>query len=287
MNDFIAPPLVIGSKGMLGTDLVNSLRKAGRDPVAMDVDELDIRDPDAVSDALHRVRPGVVFNCAAFTDVDGCETNQEQALLVNGKGPENLARACADDGLSLYHMSTDYVFDGRKDTPYREGDPVNPLGVYARSKAAGENAVREILPDHHCIVRTQWLFGAHGKNFVEAILNQARQRRVLKVVDDQYGSPTYALDLAAALIALARRGARGTFHVTNSGVTTWNAFARRILETADITDVRVDRITTEELGRKAPRPGYSVLDCTRFERTLGCPLRNWEEALAHYLAHRN
>ncbi len=287
MNDFIAPPLVIGSRGMLGTDLVNSLRQAGSDPVAMDMDEVDIRDLGAVFDALHRVRPGVVFNCAAFTDVDGAETNREYAFLVNAKGPENLARACADAGLSLYHMSTDYVFDGRKDAPYSEDDPVNPVGVYAKSKAAGEKAVREILPHHHCIVRTQWLFGVHGKNFVEAILNQARQKNVLKVVDDQHGSPTYALDLAAALIVLARRGTKGTFHVTNSGVTSWNAFARKILETANITDVRVDRITTEELGRKAPRPVYSVLDCTRFERTVGNPLRSWEAALAHYLAHRN
>jgi dTDP-4-dehydrorhamnose reductase len=278
--------MVIGAKGMLGTDLVDSLRKAGDDPIAMDVEEIDIRDPNSVSDTLRRVRPGVVFNCAALTDVDGCETNQEQAFLVNATGPENLARACADVGPFLYHISTDYVFDGRKRAPYSEDDPVNPLGVYARSKTAGEQAVGRILPNRHCIVRTQWLFGTHGGNFVETILNQARKRSVLKVVDDQYGSPTYALDLAAALIELARRGATGTFHAVNSGVATWHAFAEKILEISGITDVRVDPITTEELARNAPRPQYSVLDCTSLARTLGAPLRSWQDALAHYLAHR-
>ena len=185
------PYLVVGSKGMLGTDLVRLLQESGTRTVALDIDEMDICMPDSVMDAFARYQPGVVINVAAYTDVDGCESQPDKAFNINAQGPKNLAEASLNAGTFLVHISTDYVFDGNKGAPYVEEDPMNPLGVYGRSKAEGEGYVRNLLPERHCIVRTQWLFGLHGKNFVEAILSQAQKRDVLRVVSDQRGSPTY------------------------------------------------------------------------------------------------
>ena len=223
---------------------------------------------------------------AALTDVDGCESVPDKAFSVNAHGPAHLATVCAELGCALVHISTDYVFDGLKRTAYREEDPINPLGVYGKSKAQGEKSVREILPDNHCIVRTEWLYGLNGKNFVATILDLAQKRDVLTVVDDQRGSPTYTLDLAAALLQLSQRGGRGTFHVTNSGETTWYAFARRIVERSGITSVRVEPMSTAQLGRPAPRPQNSVMDNTLFASLTGGFLRHWEEALDDYLRGR-
>ncbi len=186
------PYLVVGSKGMLGTDLVRLLQESGTRTVALDIDEMDICMPDSVMDAFARYQPGVVINVAAYTDVDGCESQPDKAFNINAEGPKNLAEASLNAGTFLVHISTDYVFDGNKGAPYVEEDPMNPLGVYGRSKAEGEGYVRNLLPERHCIVRTQWLFGLHGKNFVEAILSQAQKRDVLRVVSDQRGSPMYA-----------------------------------------------------------------------------------------------
>jgi dTDP-4-dehydrorhamnose reductase len=244
---------------------------------------MDIRIADSVMDAFAKYHPGLVINVAAYTDVDGCESRTEEAFSINAQGPKNLAKASLDAGSFLVHMSTDYVFDGNKGAPYVEEDPINPLGVYGRSKAEGERFVRELLPDRHCIVRTQWLFGLHGKNFVEAILTQAQQKDVLRVVCDQRGSPTYAPDLAIELCDLR---ARGTLHVTNSGEATWHEFARKILEVAGLGSVRVEPMTTEELRRPAPRPAYSVMDNSRFIGLTGSGLRSWEEALEAYLDER-
>jgi dTDP-4-dehydrorhamnose reductase len=280
------PCLVAGSKGMLGTDLVRLLQDRGTQTVALDVDEMDIRIADSVMDAFAKYHPGLVINVAAYTDVDGCESRPEEAFSINAQGPKNLAKASLDAGSFLVHISTDYVFDGNKGAPYVEEDPINPLGVYGRSKAEGERLVRELLPERHCIVRTQWLFGLHGKNFVEAILTQAQQKDVLRVVSDQRGSPTYAPDLATALIELCDLRARGTLHVTNSGEATWHEFARKILEAAGLGSVRVEPMTTEELGRPAPRPAYSVMDNSRFVGLTGSGLRSWEDALEAYLYER-
>ncbi len=273
--EFRDPFLVIGSKGMLGTDLVACLLDCGKRAVGLDVEEIDIRRRDSVRDAVARYAPGTIINTAAVTDVDGCETRQEEAFSVNAQGPENLAEVVSELGGGLLHMSTDYVFDGCKETPYIETDGISPIGVYGKSKARGEMRVREILPDRHCIVRTQWLYGRHGKNFVEAILDAANQRDVLRVVGDQRGSPTYAQDLAKALVDLCDKGVTGTVHVTNSGEATWHEFAATIIELAGITNVSVVPITTEELGRPAPRPAYSVLDNSKFDRLVGTPLRHW------------
>jgi dTDP-4-dehydrorhamnose reductase len=228
-----------------------------------------------------------VINCAAITDVDGCESAPDLAFAVNAQGPGHIAEACLKFGCSMLHMSTDYVFDGLKGASYREDDPINPLGVYAKSKAEGEARVREILPGTHCIVRTQWLYGLHGRNFVEAILDQARQKNILHVVNDQHGSPTYAYDLAVALIRLCEMDARGTFHVTNSGQTTWQGFASAITKRAGLRSVEVLPMTTSELNRPAPRPSFSTLDNKRYIELTGAPLRPWEEALSEYLRLRS
>jgi dTDP-4-dehydrorhamnose reductase len=272
---------------MLGTDLRARLEGFGASVVGLDLPELDITRRDSVMAAIADLRPAYVFNVAAMTDVDGCEDREEEAFLVNARGPENLALACAAFGASLTHIGTDYVFDGRGAVPYKEDAQPNPQGVYARSKAEGEALVMKTLPRDHLIVRTQWLFGLHGKNFVEAILGQAGITNRLRVVGDQFGRPTFSRDLAAALVTLADAGARGIFHVTNTGTTTWLGFAQRILERSGFHDVYVDALTTVELGRKAPRPLYSVLDGSKYAQFAGSALRRWEEALDEYLAERS
>lgn len=278
--------IVIGSAGMLGTDLVDLLRDIGASVQGLDVEEVDIRSEENTRHVLSLFEPGVVINLAALTDVDGCETTVDEAFGVNSLGPKNLAMAAAEFKHVLVQLSTDYVFDGTQRIPYKEDDPMNPLGIYGKSKAQGEQYIREVLSDGHCIIRTSWLYGLHGKNFIEAILDAAAKRDVLKVVNDQHGRPTYTRDLSKAVIQLCQLGARGTFHVTNSGEATWYDFAVRIVQKAGIRNVRVETSTTEELGRPAPRPRYSVLDNSKFVQLAGSPLRNWEQALDNYLALR-
>lgn len=286
MTGFAEPWLIIGAKGMLGTDVVNVLCEASIETVGLDIEEVDIQDPASVQRAVRLYKPGLIINAAALTDVDGCERSTEAAFRVNAQGPENVAGAAASEGAFLVHISTDYVFDGGKRIPYTEDDPISPIGVYGNSKAEGETRVRHVLPDSHCIVRTQWLFGLHGKNFVEAILAASETRDVLKVVDDQHGRPTYAADLAHALVALCKKKVRGTVHVANEGDTTWYDFAVAIIDRAGVSNVRVEPTSTKDLGRPAPRPPYSVLDTSRFAGIVGAPLRSWEEALDDYLVHR-
>ena len=283
MGGFDAPYIVVGAAGMLGADLMDLLRYTGARVTGLDVGEVDIRSEDAVRKALSPFDPGVVINLAALTDVDGCEKMVDEAFSVNARGAENLAAAASELGHWLVQLSTDYVFDGAEGRPYKEDDPMNPQGIYAKSKAEGEKQVRELLPDAHCIIRTSWLYGLHGKNFVEAILDAAGKRDVLKVVNDQRGRPTYTCDLSKAVIQLCSLGARGTFHVTNSGEASWYDFAVRIISRAGVTNVRVEPATTEDLGRPAPRPRYSVLDNSKFIKLTGSPLRSWEEALEDYL----
>ena len=273
--------LVSGSKGMLGTDLVRVLASAHA-VTGVDLDELDITDRGQVEDHLAAVSPDVVINAAAYTDVDGSEQQEEAAFRVNADGASHLALACRAGKIRLIHVSTDYVFDGRKQGPYVEEDPPNPMGVYGRSKWAGETKIREILPEA-CLIRTAWLYGKVGKNFVKAILEQADRKKRLRVVDDQRGSPTYTLDLAGALRSAAETGLTGTYHVTNRGSCSWFEFARKILELAEKRGVELERISTEALGRPAPRPANSVLDCAKFEKATGMRLRGWQEALRDYL----
>ncbi len=273
-----------GAEGQLGRALVARL---GSDLAwAGGRAELDVGDPAAVERRLFEVRPEVVFNAAAWNAVDLAETRFAEALLVNAAGPAHLARAARACGALLVHVSTDYVFDGLATRPYLEDDPPRPLSLYGVSKLAGEQAVAASVGDH-LVVRTSAVLGvgasrAKGGSFVERILARAREGQPLRVVSDQVFSPTYAPDLAAALVALAERGARGLVHVTNSGTCSWHALAVAALELAGI-DRPVAEIASAELRAPARRPAYSVLAGERCA-TLGLPpLRHWREALAELL----
>ena len=272
--------LVVGSKGMLGQELMGLLGGAAR---GVDVGEIDITDLESVQRVLVTLKPRVVVNAAAYTDVDGCETNTELALQVNGEGVAHLAMITKEIGAKLVQVSTDYVFDGGKGTPYLEDDAPGPLGIYGESKLAGEMNAR-FNPDH-LIVRTQWLYGHAGKNFVETMLKLAGERSELTVVDDQIGSPTWTYDLALAIKALVEKGCRGTYHAANAGYVSWNGFAREIFRVAGL-EVVVNPQSTAELGRPAARPLYSTLDCGKLVQETGFAPEPWQEALKRYLELR-
>lgn len=272
--------LVTGAKGQLGVELLDVLGR-DHDVVGLDLPELDITKAEATQ-AIADTRPAWVIHAAAWTDVDGCERDPERAFLVNGEGTRRVAEACRAAGAGLVYLSTDYVFDGRKGTPYVETDPVAPLSVYARSKVAGEEAVRTVAP-RWAIVRTAWLFGVSGKNFVKTIVEKAAAGGPLRVVDDQVGSPTYARDLAEAIAQLISRKLTGTYHVTNAGSCSWYEFTRTILKEAGLAQVEVTPMTTAELGRPAPRPALSVLANHAWSAAGLRLLRPWPEALAAML----
>lgn len=272
--------LVVGANGMLGRDLMPLLGDRGR---GVDIDGIDITSLESVERVLTAVRPSVVINCAAYTDVDGCESNQETAMQVNGEGVGHLAMASRMIGARLVQISSDYVFDGGKGAPYLEDDAPNPLSVYGESKLAGEmNAA--VNPDH-LIVRTQWLYGLHGKNFVETMLRLGSERDELSVVDDQVGSPTWTVDLAHAVVTLLEKGCRGVYHAANEGYCSWNDFARAIFQEAGMA-VTVTAMTTEQLNRPARRPLYSTLDCGKLARDGGYRPQPWRDALRSYLKLR-
>lgn len=275
---------IVGAKGMLGQELVQTARRLAPNAVVhgIDMDEIDIADATSTAEILAEIKPDLVINAAAYTDVDGCETNQDLAAKVNGDGPANLATSCQAIGAKLVHVSTDYVFDGTKTTPYVPEDPMNPQGVYGRTKRDGEEQVRAILPNH-MIVRTSWLYAAHSKNFVRTILKAAQEREELTVVDDQVGCPTYAPDLAAMLVKLGRSDRTGTYHFCNAGHCSWNEFAREIVTLADLK-TRVLPMSTAQLNRPAPRPAWSVLDTSRITRDMQITPRPWQDALAECMA---
>jgi len=273
--------LVTGAKGQLGVELLDVLGR-DHDVVGLDLPELDITSAEATR-VIADTRPAWVVHAAAWTDVDGCERDPERALLVNGEGTRRVAEACRAVGAGLVYLSTDYVFDGRKGAPYLEADPVSPLSAYARSKVAGEDAVRANAP-RWAITRTAWLFGVSGKNFVKTIVEKAAAGGPLRVVDDQVGSPTYARDLAEAIAELVSRELSGIYHLTNAGSCSWCAFTRAILEEAGLAHVAVAPMTTAELGRPAPRPALSVLANHAWVAAGMRPLRPWREALSAMLA---
>jgi len=276
--------LILGALGMLGQDLLPIL-SAKYEVFGRDIDEADITDPDQVRKEIETVGPDVVINAAAYTDVDGCEAKRELAFSVNAEGAHHIALECARLGSRMIHLSTDYVFDGASQIPYPEGAEPNPLNVYGKSKLQGEIYIRETL-DNFLIIRTAWLYGAHGKNFVDTILRLAAQQDELRVVDDQRGSPTFTKDLAQAISLVLAKGIQGILHVTNSGSCTWFEFARKILEIKKpLNDqLRLVPISSKELGRPASRPANSVLDCSRFEKFTGSKMRPWEKALEDYLS---
>ena len=272
--------LVVGANGMLGQDLLMLLGERAR---GVDIADIDITSLESVERVLKALRPSVVINCAAYTDVDGCEANVETAMQVNGEGVAYLAMVTREIGARLVQVSTDYVFDGGKGSPYEEYDLPKPLSIYGESKLAGEmNAA--FNPDH-LIVRTQWLYGLHGKNFVETMIRLAGEKDELSVVDDQTGSPTWTVDLARAIVALLDKQCSGIYHAANSGFCTWNDFARAIFEECGLK-VTVKEMTTDELNRPARRPLYSTLDCGRLAQDTGFTPQPWRQALQCYLALR-
>jgi dTDP-4-dehydrorhamnose reductase len=266
---------------MLGTALLPCL-EGEHDVVGVDLKDFDIFHEAAVHRAFRNLRPDFVFHLAAFTDVDGCEERPQIAEEINSQGTRNVARSCADIGAVLLYLSTDYVFDGLMERPYREDDATNPLSVYGRSKLRGEQHVRSLLA-RHFIVRSAWLYGPGGKNFVSTILKTAKVRDEIRVVSDQRGSPTYTQHLAMKLAQMPEVQPYGTYHMTGAGNCSWFEFAQAILNLGRFEQVRVVPISTQECGRRALRPAYSVLDNRLLiEGPLG-GLPHWTEGLAHYL----
>jgi dTDP-4-dehydrorhamnose reductase len=271
--------LITGAAGMLGRDVEEAARGAGHDVLALTHADLDITDTEAVHEAVAAAAPDAVVNCAAWTDVDGAESAEALATAVNGDGPGHVAAAAAATGAFVVSVSTDYVFDGRAREPYVESDPTAPLGAYGRSKLAGEHAVAAAAPGRHAIVRTSWLFGAHGPNFVATMLRVAGERDELTVVDDQVGCPTFTGHLAPALIAIAQSERTGILHVAGSGCCSWWDLARATFEAAG-HGVRLHPGRTVDLGRPAPRPAWSVLGTERADTPV---LPAWQDGLADYL----
>jgi len=280
--------LVTGAAGMLGHDVLRVANQAGHEPLAIDLPELDITDAAAVSAFFVEHHPDAVLNCAAWTDVDGAESHREQAQRVNADGAGNLARAAAELGVPLLHISTDYVFDGRPPLdaqgdprPYIESDSTGPISVYGETKLVGEQQVLAASP-RHAVVRTAWLYGVHGRNFVDTMLRLADEREAVQVVDDQIGSPTWSGHLAPAVVGLLEREVQGLVHLTGAGAVSWNGFAQEIFRQAE-RECRVEAVSSEQFARPAPRPSWSVLAS---ERPDVLPMPDWRDGLAGYLAAR-
>ena len=272
--------LITGAGGMLGTDLVAALASAGESVTALARRDLDITDGARVHEAVRSCRPDVVVNCAAWTAVDDAESHEAEALRVNGDGAANVAAACAAGAARLVQLSTDYVFSGDATAPYPETGAAAPRTAYGRTKLAGEEAVLRLLPGTGYVVRTAWLFGAHGPNFVAAMIGLERERPQLEVVADQRGQPTWTADVAGQVLALIRSGApAGVYHATSSGETTWFGLAREIFRLLGADQARVTPVGSEQYRRPAPRPAFSVLGHAAWTRAGIKPIRGWEEAL--------
>jgi dTDP-4-dehydrorhamnose reductase len=273
--------MIFGASGLLGQALQREWR--GDDVVGLSIEDLDIRDAAKVREAVEKHQPKWIVLAAAYTDVDGCESDQELAFSVNRDGAVNVAEATQRVSARLLFLSTDYVFDGRKTSPYEVGDARNPQSLYGRSKAEAEARLLQILP-RCCIVRTSWLFGIGGKCFPDTILKLAATRSALDVVDDQRGCPTYSVDLARVIVRLCRQDASGIVHVTNSGACSWFEFAREIVRGAGLaTEIRP--VSSRQMARPAVRPAYSVLSPASLQR-YGIAMPNWQDALRRYLQER-
>jgi dTDP-4-dehydrorhamnose reductase len=275
--------LITGAGGMLGRDVRTAAEAVGHDVVALAHADLDVTDEAAVADAIDTARPRTVINCAAWTDVDGAESAPDQAAAVNGAGAGNLARAAAAAGAWIIHVSSDYVFDGRKREPYVESDQPNPVSAYGDSKLAGELAIAQAAPGRHTVVRSSWLFGAGGQCFPDTILRLASERDTLRVVDDQVGCPTYTGHLAQALLALAAEPPEGILHAAAAGRCSWFEFATDIVDAAGMPTA-VTPCTTAEFPRPAARPANSVLRSERGLETVALP--EWRRGLREYMSAR-
>ena len=282
--------LITGAAGMVGTDLRDELAARGEDVIAVSKADLDVTDHAAVDALVRKTRPAIIVNCAAYTKVDDCETNEALANAINGSAVEFLASAANAVDALLVQISTDFVFDGKQRTPYEVNARPTPLSAYGRSKLIGEEAARGARK--HAIVRTAWLFGVHGHNFVEAIRGQVRKgTNPLRVVNDQRGRPTYTPHLARAVVRIARLAhatdeARGILHYADAGECTWYDFACAILEESGARNVRIDAVTSDQVPRPATRPAYSVLSTERYERLTGVAPDSWREGLREYVSQR-
>ena len=275
--------MVTGAAGMLGTDLVQQLPTAGHDVTPTTRADLDLTDHDAVAAALEG--HDVLVNCAAYTAVDEAESHEDEAQQVNAAIPEVLARAADTVGARMVQVSTDYVFDGSARTPYAEDAPVRPASAYGRTKAAGEEAVRRALPDRSWVVRTAWLYGAHGGCFPRTIARLARERGTVAVVEDQVGQPTWTRDVADLIVRLVEAEAPvGTYHATSSGSCSWFEFAREVVRAAGLDPQVVTPTTSEAFPRPAPRPAYSVLGHDALGRAGVAPIGAWDARWAHAAA---
>ena len=274
--------MILGATGLLGKSLLQEW--SGDEISGLGSRDVNICDAERFREVVKQQRPDWIVLAAAYADVDGCESHQDLAFAVNRDGAVNVARAAKKYDARLLFISSDYVFDGRKSSPYKIGDTRNPQSVYGRSKSEAEIQLLEILPDC-CIARTSWLFGVGGKCFPDTILRLAANRAVLDVVNDQQGSPTYSVDLARAIAQLCQRDARGIVHVTNAGSCTWFEFAREILkQSGSTTEVRP--VSTAQMARPAPRPAYSVLSPASL-RLFSIEMPDWKDALRRYLLERS
>lgn len=272
---------ILGATGLLGKDLMREW--TGDETVGLSSGDADIRDSQQVSDVIQKARPDWIVLSAAYTNVDDCESHPDLAFAVNRDGPVNVAKAAKRIGARLLFISSDYVFDGKKTSPYEISDARNPQSVYGRSKAEAELQLLDVLPEC-CIARTSWLFGMGGKCFPDTILKLAASRPALDVVNDQRGCPTYSVDLARAIIKLCRNNARGIVHTTNAGDCSWFEFAREVVKRAGLaTEVRP--VSTQQMPRPASRPAYSVLSATSLQ-PFGIEIPAWQDALGRYLRER-
>lgn len=277
--------LLVGSKGMLASAIAGALQRAGfATIIGVDVDTCDITSPDSVQSNFEKHQPNLVINCAAYTNVDGCESKPDLANAVNGTGVGNLAAASKRVGAKLIHYSTDYVFDGTMRRPLKPNDPVGPQSAYGRSKLLGEQLLQQHNPPGWMILRTAWLYGPNGPNFPQTMLNAARAGKPLKVVGDQFGAPTYTLDLAEATLNLLQSS--GIFHVANAGQTNWFEFAQAIFEEFNVTPQSLLSITSDDWKKIKPdsaiRPAYSLFDLSDYTRATGRTLPHWRDALHRY-----
>ena len=286
---------------MLGNDLLAKL-SLEHEVVGMDKEEINIVSASECRKAIHETDPGIVVNAAAYTNVDGCETARDDCFNVNAEAVKNIAEACRDKRIKIIHFSTDYVFNGMAKKPYEEDDQCSPINVYGESKLAGEQYLRT-LSNNYILIRTAWLYGVKGRNFVEAILEKAKAKEYIKntlektntkptqpstleVVDDQVGSPTYTKDLAAAVDLLIDKNVKGIFHISNRGTCSWFQFAKKILKEAGVNDVEVIPIKSKQLLRPAKRPAYSVLSNQKFTQATGKIMQPWQLALQDYLKNK-
>ena len=279
--------LVTGATGQLGSEVANGFRRSGHEVIAPARQELDFSYPEQLAVTARTLQADWVINCAAYTQVDKAESDAQQAFIVNRDSPEQLARAVADYGGRMLQVSTDFIFDGAQRRPYLETDPPNPLGVYGRSKLEGEQAVQRVLPDA-VVLRTAWVYGVHGHNFVKTMLRIAAAGKPLRVVSDQVGTPTWTTDIAATIAALVAREASGTFNFTSAGETSWHGFASAILDEGakagfDIKTETVVPIPTSDYPTPATRPAYSVLNTEKIRPLLPAPIPDWRDSLKKML----